>query len=398
MEDGTGAVDGNVEWTNLGAGLMGDFSTARPRSGTRSIKLTTGDALTKHIFQPGGTGGWTTGRLFFRVYFNIQAWPTNSPWQLFGGSNNAGSSVALLVQIIDVSGSKRVRLRANLPGTNSDGSFNLSLDTWYRIECRWLIADSGGAIESRLYAGDSLNSLETLAISSIDSLPTSAERFFIGDTAADATVAVYVDDFAMNYNASSDVWCGPGHVAFVLPAGDVTTQWSIGGSSPAATNWQGVDDCAPGAVDDGVTYNVEGASSTDFDRLSLATLPAEIPADAVMQWLRVWARIGGNAGASRTMKMKLWDHNGTLTDGPECVCAVSGWRFSDHFEEIYYDLSNLSKAQVQQFNIGYMQGVSGSSSLERRVSAIAAHIEWMPSVTSRVFRRGSFGQDARLRR
>ncbi|HEU4563603.1 MAG TPA: hypothetical protein VFS05_03100 [Gemmatimonadaceae bacterium] len=113
---------------------------------------------------------------------------------------------------------------------------------------------------------------------------------------------------------------GVGDLAIVskLPTGAGSlTQWTPGGSAPAATNWEGVDDAAP---DDAVTLNsTTGVGNADL--FAMADLSAGTPA-AVMVKLR---HAKDDAGASAIAA--LIKSGGTTAQGADLTPTTS-WQSS----------------------------------------------------------------------
>jgi hypothetical protein len=261
---------------------------------------------------------------------------------------------------------------------------------WYRMELGLtLAADSSGSVILKMYDGDNTSPLDTVVVNgaTITATITSISGLKFGNPNTGSAGNFYLDDIAVNdedtsFGDNQTSWCGPGNVFLVAPAGTVTGQWTKGGSSPAATNWQGVDDI-PGTPDDGTTFN----SITDvisYDRLSFSALPSGLPAGAQIKCIDVYGRVGGTSTSTATMGFSVWDETGSKTDGPKNFISVNGWQISRTNEHLCVDLTGVSKAQLAQYNIGYT--AFGGSGLAKRVSAIWANVEYVPSTLVNVSR------------
>jgi hypothetical protein len=117
---------------------------------------------------------------------------------------------------------------------------------------------------------------------------TTIDRLGISTGAADGRW----DDIALNDSTTpaadpnNNSWVGEGHCVTLVPngAGD-HTGLTIGGSSPAATNWQGVDETPP---NDGTDFNEDAsAPGTDVYDLYALSDPSNVGAvNAIMTWVR----------------------------------------------------------------------------------------------------------------
>jgi hypothetical protein len=320
----------------------------------------------------------TSGTLFVRVYFRIASLPVGATNAALLGSIGAGGTGAW-IYLRNTSGVYTARVRNRITLVNADGTSSLSLNVWYRIEMRHLISDTVGQIEARLYTGDETTPLETWGIGAFsggngtdeDTLPTSVTRVVVGNTDSE-TFDYAVDDVAVNDTSGTfqTSWIGPSKFYLLVP----NTEVSIGFTPNTGTdNSANVDD-VPGAPDDDTTYNSSATADTE-DRLGLTALGAEVPSDADIIAVYVYARIRGEGTtASRTCRVLLWDEGGAQTNGPTTPLNDStAYRIMTTAEHLIYDASGKTKANIDSFDAGY----EPLSNHATRVTALWVNVEWL---------------------
>lgn len=190
----------------------------------------------------------------------------------------------------------------------------LSANTWYRVELRY---DSTAAAGSDTL--DAHLNGTSFASSSAESLGTinSFQMGVITSTTAD----LFFDDVAIN-NATGS-WIGPGQVVHLFPnaAGD-SAQWTIGGSSAAATNHEGVDEVTP---NDATDLNYSNTSSqTDYFNVSDAALASSDDVNVVTVGVR-YAGVGASSNARFRVGIKS-AASGTIETGSNITPNSATWR------------------------------------------------------------------------
>lgn len=258
--------------------------------------------------------------------------------------------------------------------TEATTSATISINTQYRIETRLLIDNAAGAMELRLYLGDSTTPIETLLLDAQDTLNSDVLALTLQNSSGGALVYTY-DDVAINDDTGTfqNSWPGPEKIVLISESADNVVAWTKGGTAPAATNWQGVDD-VPGTPDDNTAYNFE-PGTTNEDRLVLSSVPAEVPSNATLTLLDVYARVAASS-SSGTMALKVWDNAGTGTEGPTFTVSTSTWRILTTAEHQVYDLTGVGTGLFGQYNIGY---IAKSGSVEKRITALWANLAWVPT-------------------
>ncbi|MCI0624847.1 MAG: hypothetical protein L0387_24945, partial [Acidobacteria bacterium] len=265
-----------------------------------------------------------------------------------------------------------------VPGTPTTvcGSTDITTNTWYRVEVRHLLSDTVGELQLRLYDGDSTSTIDDVSLTGEDTLPTNIQQFFLGNLLS-STYDVNFDDVAINNDSGTfqNSWPGPGKIALVAPASDDTVQWTRQGAGCTATNTDCVDD-VPGTPDDATGYNDNGTSG-NTDRLNKDALPAEVPSDADIILVDVYARFGGSGTAGvRQCSVELWDEGGNQTSGPTTgLCDTTGWNLMGTDDHLVFDAGARTKANLDDadFDIGY----ANRSNHSNRVSAVWANVEWI---------------------
>ena len=317
-----------------------------------------------------------SGTVWTRVYYRVASFPVGGDATLHTIESSSFER-SVEAWLIDVGGNKRIRLVNVITGTNQDSSFNLSADTWYRIEVRLLISDTVGEAELRHYTGDSTTPDFTLSITGEDTLPTNIEAFAFGSYTNNQTSDIFLDDIAINDDAGAapfNTWTGPGKIFLIEPASDVSVAWTKSGSVPAATNWEGVDDL-PGTPNDATDYNSD-SGTTNVDRLGLTNLGAEVGSGDDIILLDAYARVQGGA-ASQTAILRIWDEGGTPSDGPSIALPNGSWGILSTAEHQVFEAGTRTKANIDSFDAGY-KGASGASAKD--ITALWLNVEWIEAV------------------
>lgn len=321
----------------------------------------------------------TSGTHFHRFYFQVAVFPSSSLGTMFVIDNTGGSQSANVIVRDAGGGNFRIRLRNGATGGTTDSTFNLVLNTQYRIELRHLIDNTAGDLELRFYIGDSTTEEFILSFLNQDTLSTSVERFrygFVSDTLID----LFLDDIAINDDVGTFEisFPGPGKIFLLKPNGDNTITWTKDGSAPAATNFEGVDD-VPGTPNDDTDYNSQTSNSTD--KLDLSNLGAEVPSDADIILADVYGRQGsdGTAG-TRVIDFELWDEADSQNTLLDISADINGWKICDTDEHLVFDAGARTKANIDAFRVGYSRSIGGSN--EIRITAQWVNVEWIEAAAA----------------
>lgn len=313
------------EWTTTGS-TGASIATGAKRSGTYGLKV-----LNPTSGVRGGTGqdlsassNLTT--LFARFYLNIQTLP-NVAASVFGFLQTAGSlSVQDFVRL-ETSGA----LTWLVGGTAGIASSPLSTNTWYRVEVKYDSSGGAGAhVAEMKIDGSVIGTLTGQTFTRANELACA-----VGNVGGSATTTGewWIDDVAVNDTSGSAQTSYPGEGSVVMArpnaAGDSTILVK-GGSSPAATNWQSVNESPP---DDGVTFvgRVTGSASTQTDDYNVSDPVSDLgmKASDTVTLVQLSMRGGSNnasliAARQYTYRLKSAS-GGTVLTSSAIGFNINGW-------------------------------------------------------------------------
>ncbi len=330
-----------------------------------------------------GTGFCTTSMYtsnqnnigYFRMYMNVASIP---------------STTNTIVRILTVSGSVVSRLRFLSSGKvqleNSDGSTIigtsrvLATGRWYCIEIKHDATTNPGALELRI-DGATIGS-------GANNIQGSWGEVRWGGVATNSTYDFFLDDIAINDNSGSfqNSYPGSGKCILLHPnaAGD-TTQWTIGGSVPAATNWQSVNENPP---DDAVTF-VSDLVLNNVDMYNVTN--SGLAAGDTINVVQVGARFNNSNSADATSAFKLQIEktaSGTITQSAAITPNSTSWRTnvaggaqSNYPLTLYQDpdASNWTPTTINSMQIGMTGSLIGVRAIQ--ITNIWAYVDYTPFVS-----------------
>lgn len=202
----------------------------------------------------------------------------------------------------------------------------------------------------------------------------------------------YFDDVAVNDEAgtSSQVgFPGDGAIVHLMPnaAGD-NTEGAIGGSAPAATAWESVDEFPP---DDGVTQfdiQVPSATSADPDRLDVNVQAP--PSATSVTLVAVGCRLKPLSNASLTYQLRVKSQSsGTLAESSGVAVTGTAWVTHDDGATLrQYKLTSYTDPQAggawTESLLGTMQiGVRASDATpDAMISTLWALVDYVPAAAT----------------
>ena len=338
--------------------------TTPVNSGTYAGAITAGAArqFTRNL-----SSNVTSGTYFVRAYLRIAGAPSFDNREMFTFTSS-GLADAQRLQM----DTNRTLEFVNVITSDVITGPILVADTWYRIEMSVVVSDTAGTIEL-LVDGVSQGS-----VTAIDTLSTNLSRFAWGSDASNFGSDVFWDDIAINDATGSfqTSWPGAGKIALIEPASDVSITWEDDDLIAAAT-FANINEL-PGAAGD-TAYNVETVTLNSIDQFGITALPAEVPSDADMILMDLYARVGSDQANAATARFKIWDETPTLTTGPNIDCGINGWRIGSvgtTNEHQVFELGTRTKANTEAFNIGY-ENLTDVVGRDRRVSTLWANVEWI---------------------
>lgn len=232
-----------------------------------------------------------------------------------------GSGTVIGTVFITVSGQLTyTRSVGNTLGTTT-ASINSS--DWTYVELKVFIDNSVGTVDIQF------NGTNVLSLTGQDTEPSiasiAATYTFVGNLEFDPIFDdVYIADTAGTINND---FLGDSKVEYLAPDGvGGTTQWTIGGDTPAATNWESVDDANPGS--DGTTTVVESSTAANIDLYTFGNLASSSATIHGVQ-VGVHARKEGIGGGS--LKLKCDDQT-TVQDGADIGLSTTFTHYNSMFE------------------------------------------------------------------
>ena len=345
------------------------ISTTQKHSGTYSVRIQGGQSIARNF-----AATVTSGTFYIRAYIYFAAFCATTPcsaWTL----TNAGTDSIKVRQTL--SGGNPVFVLANdAAGTSVNSTYTLSTGTWYRTEVSTVIADTGGSAELRIYVGDNTSAVDTISLSNQDTLNTNIVSFTLGTSTADASKDFYFDDIAVNDSTSGGTWNGPGKIAYIEAASDISAPWTTTGTCTggdyACTNEM------PGATND-TNYISSGTTINTVEQLGVSTLSGPDSDDDII-YVHLYAHLGGSGTTgTRSGRLKLWDENSTLTNGTvissNLGCDINGFAAAPlpYTNSIVFDAGTRVAANINNFNIG----VENTTATDCRASMLWANVEWI---------------------
>lgn len=367
-------------WTTVAIGSPTIQSTTKG-SGTYAARFNQGAGGASHGISRSLSAADTAGTYSLEFWLRVADFPDTLPQSLFiWGNTNSGATGSGPIHVRLTTGPK-LQIRNVLTATNTDGTTTLSINTDYHVSLKVVLGDSpNGSVELRLDGAVEASQTSTDTLESTFGF----QKFFVGLMAggevASANYDIFIDDLRINDETGTFETGYPtvgSKIALVKPASDNTVAWERTGG---ITNADSVDDL-PGTPDDLTTYNSEAVTLNSVDRLNITALPAEVPSDADMILMDVYARIGSNQASAASLRLKIWDESSTLTDGPTAVASTNGWELlliGPNNEHQVFDLGMRTKGNVEAFNLGY-ENITDIATRERRITALWANVEWIES-------------------
>jgi hypothetical protein len=343
----------NIGWVAPGTSVT-VVTTGSPHGGTHHLNAPSGSTNTTGPRRDLPGAGRTTGTFYYREYFLPATVRATSVLELF---------------------------QAVAPTETVTGTYALTAGVQYRVEVKHVSSDTVGSVEVKLFIGDSTTAVDDFTTAtSTDTLPTTIGQWYVGPPASTANGQnFYYDDVCLNDDLTSasdgqTSWCGPGTAMSVLPTGNVSVTWTIGGTTPAATNWQGVIEMPP---DDAVTINKDsGTTNTDeFTITSLSSLG--VPSNAVMVVFTVLLR-GQAVASSQTVTTKIWDDGGTPTASAAITLGNAAYGTPAVTPQTK-NLAGKTRDQVSSYHIGY--SAAGGAS-EKDITTIWGTVEYAPAAAA----------------
>lgn len=358
----TGGDDGIAMWFAMNAGAT--IQTTTPHSGTYALQIagSTGKSIQRNL-----AANATSGTFYIRWY-----WMTNNPAVVSSRFFSVRSGGGLFNLSMTKTTGGAITLTNGVTSTATTSSATVSADTWYRFEIEYVALDAAGSITLRMYLGDAVSPIETLTITGEDTLNTNVQGFYWEESGANSGLTYRVDDIGINDATGTfqTSWPGPGKIYLLSPNAEVSTAFTpLSGTDNSLM----VDD-VPGAPDGDTTYNSHGTANGE-DRLSLTSLGAEVPSNAVIRLADVSARVRGDTTAgSPQMRLLLWDDGGVQTNGPTSALNDSTtYAMTSTADHLVLDTGGKTKSNIDSFDVGY-EPLTANNTF---VTAVWVNVEWI---------------------
>lgn len=305
----------------LVSGAAATFDTSVVRTGTYSGKISGLSSATRAGFLQ-CFGALSDGAFFFRTYIRLDTLPTADNVVIALVNGTAINST--IIACIKVSSTGTLKL---FTGTGSQvGSASAALTTgqWYMVDIRYDRTPAGGSqvLEARIDATVFATSSALTFAGQIRSIIWGGNL----NAESQTTGVWYFEDLAINDSTGSfqTSYPGKGKIlhALVSGAGD-NTQWTIGGSAPAATNYESVDENSP---DDDTTI-VSSNTLNRIDDYTVAAISGITTSDTISV-VAVGSRNSGiGTGASNaTFALRIKASTGGTTDqGTTVISNGNAW-------------------------------------------------------------------------
>jgi hypothetical protein len=370
-------VVANTNWT-----VAADAAAALDGSGGYGLRCTKG-AVTGSSgyaeFQLGGTGIW------YWQYYGHSGF-TNTPPDYGRFYLNIGSAITAphnghVFHAYDSGGAQLCGIGVNSTGiyvSDSAGAatalYTPSVGTTYRLQ---FSVSATGSFVTDIYAATSLTSLATKTVACTNPFPA-ISKFRLGwenIVNKNEAMDIQIDGFALN-DANNPYGTGlnmgqPGRGVvrgLYLPTGAGTyTDFSIAGSSPAPTNWQGVDEWPP---NDGTDYNLTPASGVKRDSFAFA----DYAGPNTPRCLTIVAKSACDSSFGSGHDMGFLD-NGTIEAAGQLAGTTVGdykYAWCSFAERAGGGLWTPAAIKAAELLYQRSNGVDPS---QRRMTAIAAEIE-----------------------
>ena len=301
-----------------------------------------GDWILKTI---DGQSTWTIG---FAAYF-VGLYTFSDPYGIFLSLYNAGSHGIMCLEIQSNTGMLYVGYNggAGTPANQNEVStgYIVRLNNWVYIECQVVTSTTAGQITVRANGSQVYQSPANLNLGYANADTWAVGNFTLGiPSARRINTNLNVDDlYICDQQPGASGFLGDISVVPLLPNGaGSSTQFAIGGSAPAATNWQSVDETPP---DDDVTYVFSSTAGQEdlytvqtqlptpaAPTLSSASTGGTITAGTYQVEVTYVNADGGETTASTSASMTTTGSTSTITiDSPAAAgsggagLAASGW-------------------------------------------------------------------------
>jgi hypothetical protein len=256
--DAAGDMTSYGSWNaSPGAGI---YTLVRTGTG-KSVGLGSANSAIRYVFTTDQAGKTIFCGIAFRRDGNVSGITTVHPlFSLYSTASGEGSPQIL----VSVNGSNQIEI---IRGSTvlATGATVLADATWYYIESKFLVANSGGTVQVKI------NQAVEVTYASGDTQEQATDSVLQIGVGCQASYSIpcYLDDFyALNSDGTvNNTYLGEQRCEIITPTSDSSVAWT---RNTGATNFSAVDD-AIGAPDDDTTY-VSSSTSAQKDEYGLSDL------------------------------------------------------------------------------------------------------------------------------
>lgn len=368
---GLNSATAGVEFPVVTTPFAISTTTTRPNSDGHSIRINAGNGFARlDMYSANQTG---TAYIGVAIYINSAV---NASTQLIRWSNVSNTSVGN----ITLTATNTLVLLNSAGAQIGSASSALSVQTWYYVELKITAPSNPGTLEGRLNGsvfatGNNSNqgSFGRALFGTITGTQTTSDIFFTDIKVNDST--------GTSYNS----YPGSGNVLIVHPNGaGESSGWTIGGSAPAATNWQSVNEVPP---NDAVTLVSESLLG-DVDLYTVGS--TGLTSTATINAVAVGGRFNNGTTADPTTNFQFEiekTNAGTKLQSASITPNTTTWSTNSVAAPFTYPLvaykdpdgvAWVGGGTLDTMRIGMISGTVGITSVQ--VTNIWAYVDYTPGV------------------
>lgn len=366
------SLTNGVEFISVGTNT-GSIQTSIVHGGVYAYRNNPSASI-QNVTMQMATGTLKTG--FARFYYYVTTHPASGSL-VFAIVDSSGTNILMRLR----GTGSGLRVINGPPNTQVGSDFTVSTGAYHYIDIKLFSNSSTGTIDVLL------DGVSKVSVTGQNTGGQDIAVFQFGSGAA-LTHDYYIDDVALN-DSTADIlgsntsYPGVGKIICMRPdsAGD-STQWTIGGSSPAATNFGSVNEVTP---DDGVTF-VESVTANQIDMYNCGA--SGIGSSDTVKAVGIGVRLANDvADVVTALQVRVESAaSGTIQSSAGIAMGTTIWRtngpstlFNPYpiMSDATPDSVPWTKANLDSMQIGIKLLTAGTNKL--RVSTMWAMVDYVPS-------------------
>jgi len=322
-------------WTQV-SGAAPTVQTTNKRTGPNALQMNNANPSTSNLRRTIGAS-LSTFYWGFAFRWNGAAIANSDTFDVVDGSTvQVNVNIALDNTFSIYRGNGTSNLLAGPSG------YALALGQWHFIEIGGTIDNTAGTITVRV------DGSQILTVSGVDTQATgNAFATAVGWVLGPQVSAYQIDDLYLcdSTGSRNNTFLGDVKVALLKPNGaGSSTQWTIGGSSPAPTNWESVDE----VTNDDDTTQVNSSTVGQKDLYAMENLGSTAGS---VKAVAVTYRVKKDDAGTRTVKSKV-KHSGSEANGANFNPSTSYAYQQDVFETNPSTTSPWTPTEVNAMEAG----------------------------------------------